>query len=99
MLPRGIRENSRWPLPTISQFYGIDICMYYRDHPPPHFHAYYGMQHAVIEIDTLAVREGKLTRRVIGMVLEWASEHRAELFADWDLAERRLPLNPIDPLE
>lgn len=73
--------------------------MYYRDHPPPHFHAYYGSQHAVIEIDTLAVREGKLTRRVIGMVLEWASEHRTELFVDWDLAERRLPLNPIDPLE
>jgi hypothetical protein len=27
------------PMPTISQFYGITIRMYFDDHPPPHFHA------------------------------------------------------------
>jgi hypothetical protein len=30
-------------MPTISQFYGITIRMYFDDHPPPHFHAYYGV--------------------------------------------------------
>jgi hypothetical protein len=79
--------------------FGIDICMYHRDHPPAHFHAYYGDQHAVIDIETLAVREGKLNRRVMSLVLEWASEHRDELLADWELTGLRLPLNPIDPLE
>lgn len=31
-------------MPTISMFYGIIIRMYYapKEHPPPHFHVYYG---------------------------------------------------------
>jgi hypothetical protein len=29
-------------MPEISRFLGIVIRMYYRDHPPPHFHAEYG---------------------------------------------------------
>jgi hypothetical protein len=28
-------------LPKISEFFGIDIYMYFEDHPPPHFHAQY----------------------------------------------------------
>jgi hypothetical protein len=27
-------------MPVISSFYGIDIKIYFRDHFPPHFHAY-----------------------------------------------------------
>jgi Domain of unknown function (DUF4160) len=30
--------------------------MYYEDHAPPHFHAYYGEYSAVIDIDTLDAR-------------------------------------------
>jgi Domain of unknown function (DUF4160) len=33
-------------MPTISQFYGITIRMYFDDHPPPHFHPYYGNEAA-----------------------------------------------------
>jgi hypothetical protein len=29
-------------MPTISEFFGILILMYYSDHAPPHFHARYG---------------------------------------------------------
>ena len=29
-------------MPELSRFYGIVIRMYYDDHGPPHFHAYYG---------------------------------------------------------
>jgi hypothetical protein len=28
-------------MPTISEFFGIIIRMYYDEHNPPHFHAYY----------------------------------------------------------
>ncbi len=58
-------------MPTVSQFYGIAIRMYFDDHPPPHFHAYYGSDAAKIEIDTLRVSEGKLRRRTLALVLEW----------------------------
>jgi hypothetical protein len=86
-------------MPTISQFFGIAIRMYYDDHPPPHFHAYYGNDAAKISIDTLEIQEGKLPRRALALVLEWAATHRAELSEDWRLADARQPLNPIAPLE
>ena len=86
-------------MPTISQFYGISIRMYFDDHPPPHFHAYYGSDAAKVDIQTLQVSEGKLGRRTMALVLEWAVEHRQELLEDWRLAEAHQPLNPITPLE
>lgn len=73
--------------------------MYYDDHAPPHFHAYYGKDAAVIEIDTLHLREGYLPRRALAMILEWAAAHRNELHEDWQLAENHQPLNDIAPLE
>ena len=86
-------------MPTISQFYGITIRMYFDDHPPPHFHAYYGSEAAKIDINTLDVQEGRLRRRTLALVLEWAVEHRAELLENWRLADAHRPLNPIAPLE
>jgi hypothetical protein len=72
--------------------------MYYDDHSPPHFHVYSGDQNAAIAIDTLEVAEGRVSRRTLSLVLEWASEHRAELRTNWALAEAHRQLNPIDPL-
>ncbi len=86
-------------MPTISTFFGIVIRMYYDDHEPPHFHAYYGEYAAVVEIESLHVRAGALPRRALAMVLEWASLHRAELLEDWRLAEAHQPLRAIEPLE
>ena len=86
-------------MPEISRFYGIVIQMYYGDHPPPHFHAYYGDATAKIDIHTLAVTEGALPRRALALVLEWAVQHRRELLEDWRLAELHESLNQIPPLE
>jgi len=57
-------------MPTISAFFGIFIRMYFDEHAPPHFHAYYGDHSAAIEIETLRVLKGKLPQRVLGLVLE-----------------------------
>jgi hypothetical protein len=86
-------------LPTISIFFGIVIRMYYREHAPPHFHAVYGDQYAAIDIGTLAVLEGRMTRRALNLVLDWAEIHRAELLENWRLAEERQALKEIRPLE
>ena len=53
----------------------------------------------VILIDTLEVRDGRLPRRAMAMVLEWAALHRQELLTDWALAAEHKPLRQIDPLE
>jgi hypothetical protein len=86
-------------MPTISAFFGITIRMYYDDHPPPHFHAYYAEHSARIAIDTLAVSDGGLPKRALGMVIEWAVAHREELRANWDRAARHEALATVEPLE
>jgi hypothetical protein len=86
-------------LPEISRFFGIVVLMYYNDHPPPHFHVRYGEQRAIIGIDSLILLEGRLSPRVLGLVVEWASMHQEELAADWEHARKQEPLSPIIPLE
>lgn len=86
-------------MPTISEFFGIVIRMYFNDHPPPHFHAYYGEAEALYAIQTLEVIQGGLPRRAHNLVLEWASVHRAELLKNWNQARVSQPLVPILPLE
>ena len=39
-------------MPTISIFFGVVVQMYWRDHPPPHYHAYYQGHEALISINT-----------------------------------------------
>ncbi len=57
-------------MPELSRFYGIVIRMYYDDHGPPHFHAYYGDMEVVVDVRTLAVLAGKLSSRAMGLVIE-----------------------------
>ena len=85
-------------MPEISRFYGIVIRMYHNDHNPPHFHAIYGDEQAQIGIHTLAVLDGRLSPRALGLVIEWASLHRDELIEDWEMARNHEPLLRIDPL-
>jgi hypothetical protein len=44
--------------------------MYYRDHPPPHFHALYAGSEAKFDIYTLEVIEGVLPPRAARLVRE-----------------------------
>ena len=85
-------------MPELSRFYGVVIRMFYRDHHPPHFHAAYGDDEAIVDISTLAVIGGRLPPRAIGMVVEWASLHQDELFKRWESALHHQRLERIDPL-
>lgn len=86
-------------MPTISRFFGIAVKMYHKEHAPPHFHALYGSFAATIDIRTMRLIYGRLPRRAMAMVLEWAVEHRDELLQNWALAEERRQLEMIAPLE
>ena len=86
-------------MPTISQFFGIVIQMFWREHAPPHFHALYAEHEALIDIRTLEIIKGSLPKRALALVLEWAVQHRVELMEDWKLCQQKqLPKN-IAPLE
>jgi hypothetical protein len=86
-------------MPTISVFFGITIRMYYRDHAPPHFHAYYQEHEARVAIGSLEVLSGSLPRRALALVLEWAKLHQEQLQVDWVSAEQHQALSDIEPLE
>jgi hypothetical protein len=85
-------------MPEISRFLGIIIRMFYNEHNPPHFHAYYNDFKAEISIDTLEILAGSLPNRVYKLVVEWALDHKDELKNDWELLRNDTPPQPIKPL-
>jgi hypothetical protein len=85
-------------MPEITRFFGIIIAMFFDEHNPPHFHARYGGNKASIEIETLRVLEGSLPPRVLGLVVEWSSQHREELLANWERVIQNKQPQKIDPL-
>jgi len=86
-------------MPKISEFFGIAIYIYYRDHAPPHFHAIYGGEEALVAIEDLSVLQGRIPPRALGLVTEWASMHQEELMRVWNQARQHEPLDPIAPLQ
>jgi hypothetical protein len=85
-------------MPEICRFFGIVIKIYFGDHAPPHFHAEYGEHQAVVDIRTLVVFGGYLPPRALGLVIEWASQHQAELLELWERATNYQPLYKLPPL-
>ena len=74
-------------------------CLYFDDHPPPHFHARCADDEVVIQIDDGRVLRGDLPPRVLGLVAEWSSLHREDLRAVWRQASQTKMLSRVDPLE
>ena len=85
-------------MPELSRFYGIVVRMFFNDHNPPHFHAYYGSDEALFAIETLSVIAGRLPPRATGLVVEWATLHQAELKDAWKKAQGLEPPGKIQPL-
>jgi len=92
-------EWGRGSVPRVSEFYGIAIQMFYREHDPPHFHAEYAGSHAQIRIDPVEIMSGNLPTRARRLVFEWANMHRGELAENWSRARRGQPLARIEPLD
>jgi hypothetical protein len=85
-------------VPTISQFFGITIRMFFKDHGFPHFHARHAGREAKVRIDNLEVIDGSLGRRQLRLVLAWAELHQEELEENWRRARCRETLLEIEPL-
>lgn len=85
-------------MPVLSRFLGISIKMYYDDHVPPHFHAYYGAFEVVVDIENAEVRDsfppGALRR-----VLEWRELRRYDLRLAWHSVRLGQHPQPIAGLE
>jgi hypothetical protein len=85
-------------MPEISRFLGMIISMYFDDHNPPHFHVKYNEYRAIISIKDLAILDGKLPARILGLVMEWAELHKQELLDDWIMVKETGNYFEIEPL-
>ena len=85
-------------LPRISEFFGISIYMYWREHGPPHFHARYAGDEVLIAIEDLSVLEGTVSPRALGLIMEWARLHQAELRHAFAEAQAFRQPGTIEPL-
>lgn len=81
-------------MPVISEFYGISIRIYYKEHNPPHIHVSYGEYTSEIRIDNLEVLEGNLPKRALKLATEWITIHQKELIEMWTTKDFR----NIEPL-
>ncbi len=72
-------------MPSISDFFGITIYMYYSHgkHNAPYFHARYQGGDASFSINTGEVLAGGLPPKVSRLIQEWAARHRLELSENW----------------
>ena len=84
-------------MPTISMFYGIIIRMYYLDHNPPHFHAYYDNKIARFNLEGEVI-EGELPIKQVKLIQAWVQLHKSELEANWELSKNSEKLFRILPL-
>ncbi|MBW8303519.1 MAG: DUF4160 domain-containing protein [Brevundimonas sp.] len=83
-------------MPTIAFFHGIAIRMFFNDHAPAHFHAYYGGREAKFDIETGRLIGGKLPRAQRKLVQHWIEMYKTELRAAWfavgnDTTPERIP--------
>lgn len=85
-------------MPTISSFLNIKINMYWDEHNPPHFHAYYKNYKAMFNFDG-EMTKGFLPRRERLAIQAWVEYHQAELSDNWLRAEEGKDLCKIEPLQ
>lgn len=68
---------------TLHRARNWKIQVFGREHGVPHFHVWTPNAAAVIAIDTLAVLSGSVDANALKEACSWATEHRAELLAEW----------------
>ena len=87
-------------MPTLSLFHGVAIRMFFNDHEPPHFHAFFAGDEARVAVDTGEIVSGRLPRAQRRLVKDWTLRYNAELLKAWaDVRAERTPerIPGLDP--
>lgn len=82
-------------MPVIAAMDGIVVRMWHGDHPPPHVHAAYQDDEALINIHTGRILAGCLPRKQARRLRRWVLEHQLALMRNWKRAQGFEPLARI----
>ncbi len=69
------------------------------EHPPPHFHVFYGEFTASISVGSLQITKGWLPPRIRRSVIAWAIVRESELNLAWNQINRGETPDQIEPLD
>jgi hypothetical protein len=86
-------------MPELCRFFGIIIRMFHDEHNPPHIHAEYQGNKAVLDFFGNVLRGDLKSRTALKLVREWIDLRADDLNADWQLAQAGREVNKIAPLE
>ncbi|MBI4645889.1 MAG: DUF4160 domain-containing protein [Bacteroidia bacterium] len=87
-------------MPRISEFFGIVIYIYAKEHLPPHLHAIYQGKDAMIDITTGELIKGKISRRALRLVQDWIEIHQKDLLENFEESQKDIPnFKKIEPLK
>jgi hypothetical protein len=76
----------------LIQIGNIIIRVYANDHLPPHFHIITPDADALIDIETLEILRGKLSRRAEAEALVWAKTNMVLIVDEWNRTNPRFPI-------
>ena len=69
--------NNKWSID------GVDVYMYFRDHAPPHVHAFYGDDEVLVVIRDGSVYIGSIQANKLALVRDYVAANVEELLARW----------------
>jgi hypothetical protein len=70
-------------MPRIGAAFGLVFYVYAEDHNPPHLHAIYGDEAAVLVIETGDVLAGEVSGAKLKQAQQWLEENRPLAVAAW----------------
>lgn len=71
-------------MPKLITLAGVDIYMYFRDHAPPHVHAFLGDDEVLVVVSDGTVYAGSLPPSKLALVRQYVAAEVDELLARWD---------------
>jgi hypothetical protein len=86
-------------MPELCRFFGIVIRMFYDEHNPPHIHAEYQGNKAVLDFSGNVLRGDLRSRTALKLIREWIDLRFGDLDANWELARAGRQVNKIAPLD
>lgn len=70
-------------MPKLVTLDGVDIYMYFKDQAPPHVHAFYGDDEALVVIRDGSIYAGALPTQKLALVKVYLAENVVDLLARW----------------
>lgn len=74
-------------MPTLFRLFALRVTMNPRgnEHNPPHVHAYYKEDQAIVDINTCEVTEGYIPASQLEITKRFIEENKEKLLSLWDM--------------